>query len=59
MKTVAAAAKSNKKCAITFIPDPKLAAELQTIGLTMFCVGSEQSLILAGARQVMATIVET
>tara|TARA_Y100001960_G_C14592051_1_gene786201 strand:+ start:267 stop:1028 length:762 start_codon:yes stop_codon:yes gene_type:complete len=59
MKTVAAAAKSNKKCAITFIPDPKLAAELQTIGLTMFCVGSEQSLILAGARQVMATIAET
>mgnify|MGYP001281390061 CR=1 FL=1 len=59
MATVAAAAKSNKKCALTFIPDTKSAAKLQTLGLTMFCIGSEQSLILAGARQVMAAIAET
>ena len=59
MAKVAAAAKVYGKCAITFVPNTEAAAELQLLGLTMFCVGSEQSFILAGARQVMANITRT
>ncbi len=56
MAKVGAAAKSASKCAITFVPNTDIAVSLQPAGLTMFCVGSEQSYILAGARQVMASM---
>ena len=59
MAKVAAAAKVSGKCAITFVPNTDVAAKLQLLGLSMFCVGSEQSFILAGARQVMANIART
>ena len=59
MAKVAAAANVYGKCAITFVPNTEVAAKLRLLGLTMFCVGSEQSFILAGARQVMANITET
>lgn len=52
MKRAGDAAKSAGKCYMTFAASTAVAAELRALGVTMFFVGSEHALMLAGARQV-------
>lgn len=52
LATVGRAAKSAGKTCVTFAPSTAMVPELQGLGVSMFFIGSEQSFMLAGAKQV-------
>lgn len=56
IKCVGEAARAHGKCVITFAPNESWIANLKTLGVTMFFVGSEHSLVLDGAKGIAAAV---
>ncbi|MEM7057726.1 MAG: aldolase/citrate lyase family protein [Pseudomonadota bacterium] len=56
MGQVGDVAKSHGKGAVTFAPNTASASELQALGINMFFIGSEHSIMLGAAKQVAADI---
>ena len=56
MKTVGVATKKHGKAYMTFAPNTESGPDLNKLGITTFFVASEQSYMLAGAKQVAARL---
>lgn len=56
IKTVADTCQKLGKCCMTFAPSTADAPSLRDLGVTVFFVGSEHAMMLAGARQIAAEL---
>ncbi|MEM9138563.1 MAG: hypothetical protein AAGB15_01920, partial [Pseudomonadota bacterium] len=56
MRQAGDTAKRHGKAAVTFQATPATVPALREMGLSMFCVGSEHSLLMGAAKQVMADL---
>lgn len=56
MATVGAAAQRHGKAAVTFQPTTATVPDLQSLGLSMFFIGSEHNFMLSTAKQVAADV---
>ncbi|MEO0729799.1 MAG: aldolase/citrate lyase family protein, partial [Pseudomonadota bacterium] len=56
MRMVGEAAKKHSKCFMTFLPNTASAPDLSKLGISMFFVGSEQALMMAGAKAIKSDI---
>ncbi|MEO1693661.1 MAG: aldolase/citrate lyase family protein [Pseudomonadota bacterium] len=56
MRIVGEAAKTHRKCFMTFLPNTASAADLAKLNVTMFFVGSEHNLMLSGAKTIKSDI---